>query len=209
MARQRPGFSKPGRQASRYDIPVIHIPPWTEASRSTAPTHPRPPSHSGYTSPYQARAPQGGSGPARPLDDRDHARYLQPCLTAPREGGKCAHVEPGDRRFAILRFLAGMTVERFGEDLGDAKPRIDYVTHRHLCNAWCRLSLHAGLTYSRRSDDISDVIRADYDAMGYRVLDVRRATEVPAGNSRLIIRPYPWLVFFEADSGAAPTRSSV
>jgi hypothetical protein len=74
---------------------------------------------------------------------------------------------------------------------------VGYVTHRHWCNAWCRLSLHAGLTYSRRPDDISDAIRADYEAMGYRVLEVRRATEVPADDPLLVIRPHPWLVWFE------------
>jgi hypothetical protein len=97
-----------------------------------------------------------------------------------------------------------MTFKRFGEDLGDTTPRIGYVTHRHLCNAWCRLSLNAGLTYSRRSDDISDVIRADYEAMGYRVLDVRWATEVPSDDPRLVIRPFAWLVMFE--EYGRPTR---
>ncbi len=89
-----------------------------------------------------------------------------------------------------------MTLEQLGDGSLGAEPRAGYVTHRHWCNAWCRLSLHAGLTYSRRPDDISDVIRADYEAVGYRVLEVRRATEVPADDPKLILRPYAWLVFF-------------
>ncbi len=77
-------------------------------------------------------------------------------------------------------------------------PRPRYATHRHSCNAWCRASLHAGLTYSRKPDDISDVIRADYEAMGYCVIEIRRATEVPPDDPRLFLRSYPWLVLFEA-----------
>lgn len=61
----------------------------------------------------------------------------------------------------------------------------------------CRPPLHAGLTYSRRSTDISEVIRSDYEDMGYRVVEVRRATEVPPDDPRLVIRPHPWLVWFE------------
>lgn len=42
-----------------------------------------------------------------------------------------------------------------------------YATHHHQCNVWCRPPLHAGLTYSRQSTDISEVIRSDYKDMGY------------------------------------------
>jgi hypothetical protein len=90
-----------------------------------------------------------------------------------------------------------VTFEQLGEGSRRADRRMGYVTHRHWCNPWCRLSLHAGLTYSRRPDDISDVIRADYEATGYRVLEVRRATELPPDDPRLMLRRYPWLVFFE------------
>lgn len=108
-----------------------------------------------------------------------------------------------------------MTFEMSAKESREADTRIRYVTHRHQCNGWCRLSLHAGLTYSRRPDDISDRIRADYESMGYRVLEVRRATEVPTDDPRLIVRPYPWLVWFhesrrdaEIDRFAIPSSRS-
>ena len=71
-----------------------------------------------------------------------------------------------------------------------------YVVHRHRCNAWCRPPLHAGLIFSRRPGDISDRVRTNYEGLGYRVLDLRRATEVPLDEPGLIVRPHPWLVFF-------------
>lgn len=54
-----------------------------------------------------------------------------------------------------------MTSERLGEQSRGAGTPSDYVAHRHWCNAWCRWSLHAGLTFARSPEDISDVIRAD------------------------------------------------
>jgi hypothetical protein len=87
-----------------------------------------------------------------------------------------------------------------------AEPRVGYVVHPHQCNAWCRPPLHAGLTYSRRPYDISDRIRAHYEDMGYRVVDVRRASEVPPDDPRLIIRPHAWLVLFDAGAEACSRR---
>jgi len=82
-----------------------------------------------------------------------------------------------------------------------------YVMHRHGCSAWCRPPLHAGLTFSRRPDDIADQIRTDYEGLGYGVLHVSRAFEVPLDDPRLIIRPHPWLVLFVAKDLGLPNRA--
>lgn len=76
---------------------------------------------------------------------------------------------------------------------------------RHSCNWWCRPPLHAGLTLSRKPDDISDRIGTDYEANGYRVLHVTRATEMPSDDCRAIVRPFPWLVF-RAEERSEPSR---
>ena len=89
---------------------------------------------------------------------------------------------PVPRPNTVGPITRGLNLRGWASLTGDRTCRVSEPPGRHVCNAYCRESIHADLAYYHGHGDISvtDMERvATHFRPGYRILSVQLAAEAP------------------------------